>query len=227
MLLVVDVGNTNTVFGVFKDGEMTGTWRIVTDQSRSEDEFAVLVGELLNLSNLSLQNVSEMAIACVVPPIQPVLTEFAEKYLNLQPLFVGPGTRTGMPILYDNPKEVGADRIANAIAGYEIYGGPLIIIDFGTATTVDAISRNGEYLGGAIAPGILASMENLFLKAAKLPKVEFKRQEKVIGKNTVESIQSGTFFWLFSAGGGNHVPPLGIDSLQGDVYVASLLKIGD
>lgn len=198
MLLAVDVGNTHTVFGVFEESRLVATWRMVSDQSKTEDELAVLVDAMFRMSNVSIRRVQQMAVACVVPPIQPILSAFAVKYLRIQPVVLGPGTRTGMPILYDNPREVGADRIANAVAGYEIYGGPLVIIDFGTATTFDAVSGKGEYLGGAIAPGILPSMENLFLRAAKLPKVEFKRQDRVIGKNTVQSIQSGTFFGYLS-----------------------------
>lgn len=194
MLLVVDVGNTNTVFGVYREKELLSHWRIRTIHGQTADEFGMLVWNLFRWAGLPMEEVRAVVVSCVVPPLLRAIHELCQRYFNLRPLVVGPGIRTGMPILYDNPKEVGADRIVNAVAAYEKYKQGVIVIDFGTATTFDVISPKGEYLGGAIAPGIGVASEALFQKTAQLPKVEFSKPLSVVGKNTVSSIQSGLFW---------------------------------
>ncbi|MFQ5882104.1 MAG: type III pantothenate kinase [Candidatus Methylomirabilales bacterium] len=194
MLLAVDIGNTNTVLGLFRERELLHHWRVATRREGTPDEYGILLKNLFEVVGVSRSGVTGMIMASVVPPLQPVFEEMAKGYLNLTPLVVGPGIRTGMPILYDNPREVGADRIVNAVAAYETYGGPAIVVDFGTATTFDAISARGEYVGGVIAPGVGASAEALFERAAKLPRVEIVRPRGVIGKNTVGSMQAGLFY---------------------------------
>lgn len=193
-LLVIDVGNTNTVLGVFQGEELRYHWRIATDTERTVDEFCVVLKELFDLHGLSFQEVRGISVSSVVPPVTPVIEALARRYFGVRPLIVGPGVKTGMPILYDNPAEVGADRIVNAVAAYEEHRRELIVVDFGTATTFDCISAKGEYLGGAIAPGILISMEALFQRASKLPRVEFAKPKRVIGRNTTLSMQSGIFY---------------------------------
>jgi type III pantothenate kinase len=194
MLLVIDIGNTNIVLGVYQKKKLIVHWRVETDRERTEDEYAALLKGLFAISDLKFEDIGDAIISCVVPPILPIFENLSKKYFNASPLIVGPGIKTGIPILYDNPKEVGADRIVNAVAGYERYGGPLIIVDFGTATTFDAVSQKGEYLGGVIAPGVGISMEALFERAAKLPKVELVKPETVIGRNTISSMQSGAIY---------------------------------
>lgn len=191
MILVFDVGNTNIVLGIFKDRELVQNWRLSTARHRTDDEYGMLLKELFASAGLSMASIRAVVLSSVVPPINTTLERACQKYFHVDPLFVGPGIKTGMPIKYENPREVGADRIVNAVAGYEQYGGPLIIVDFGTATTFCAISARGEYLGGAIAPGIGISTEALFARAAKLPRVELVKPPTVIGKNTVNSMQSG------------------------------------
>ncbi len=191
MLLAVDVGNTNIVLGVFKGEELAGSWRVETERFRMPDEWAVLFSSLLSWRGLSLKDVTAVSLSSVVPSLTVSIREMAERYLNVQPLVVGPGVRTGVRILYDNPREVGADRIVNALAAFHKYGGPAIVVDFGTATTFDAISEKGDYLGGAIAPGITVSTDALFRYAAKLPSIELVLPSRAIGKNTVESMQAG------------------------------------
>lgn len=191
MLLVFDVGNTNIVLGVFEGNKLKEHWRISTITQRTADEYAVLLNVLFNGSQLDLKTVEAIVISSVVPPLMLALNQMSIKYFGFSPLVVGPGIKTGIQIKYDNPREVGADRIVNAIAGYELYGGPLIIVDFGTATTFCAITSKGDYLGGAISPGIGISTEALFSRAAKLPRVELVKPAGVIGKNTVSSMQSG------------------------------------
>ena len=191
MLLAVDVGNTQTSFGVFDGDELCCSWRISTNKEETADELAVTLTNLLNLQGLKLKDIDAIIISSVVPHCTASLIEMAQSIFKLEAIVVGPGTKTGIPILYDNPHEVGADRIANAVAAYDIYGGPVIVVDFGTATTFDAISSKGEYLGGAIAPGIETSAEALFEMAAKLSQVDLKVPSKAIGKNTTESLQSG------------------------------------
>lgn len=191
MYLAIDVGNTNNVIGLFSNDKLLTHWRIRTEWNRTADEYWVLIKEFILMNSVEAETIDDIIISCVVPPLIPVLTEMSKKYFSCEPLVVGPGIKTGISILYKNPAEVGADRIVNAVAAYEKYGGPLIIVDFGTATTFDAVSKNGEYLGGAIFPGVQISMEALFKNTAKLPRVDLVTPEKVIGKSTVESIQSG------------------------------------
>ncbi|WP_020676636.1 type III pantothenate kinase [Geopsychrobacter electrodiphilus] len=194
MLLVIDVGNSNTVMGAYLGKELVSDWRIATDKDRTVDEYAMLVHNLFNLAGMKFDQLSAVMISCVVPPMLNSLEALCRKYFKLVPLVVGPGVKTGMPILYDNPKEVGADRIVNAVAAYDKWHCGMIVVDFGTATTFDVISAAGEYQGGAIAPGIGISADALFARASKLPRVEFSRPPQVVAKNTVNSIQAGIFF---------------------------------
>lgn len=194
MLLVIDVGNTNTVLGMYRGNELVRSWRVTTDKSRTVDEYAMLIHELFRISGIHFTDIRDVIISCVVPPMLKILEDLSRDYFRLRPYIVGPGIKTGMPIQYDNPREVGADRIVNAVAAYEKYRRSLIIVDFGTATTFDFISARGEYQGGAIAPGLSISAEALFERASKLPRVEFSRPPQVIAKNTVNSMQSGIFF---------------------------------
>lgn len=194
MLLVIDVGNTNIVFGVFKDEELLYDWRIATERDRTSDEYGLLFEQIFRYHKIDPAEVENVIISSVVPPLMHTLPAMSAKYFNIDPIVVGPGVKTGMNIKYDNPREVGADRIVNAVAAYEKYGGPLIIVDFGTAITFCAISKEGEYLGGAIAPGIKISTEALFMRTAKLPKVEIAKPDKVIARNTINSIQAGVVY---------------------------------
>lgn len=194
MLLVIDVGNSNTVLGLYRGEELVRDWRISTDKSRTVDEYAMLVHELFRLGRLEFSHIRDVIISSVVPPMVNTLAELCRSYFGLDPHIVGPGIKTGMPIQYDDPREVGADRIVNAVAAYERKGCSLIVVDFGTATTFDYISARGEYQGGAIAPGLGISAEALFARASKLPRVEFVRPPQVIAKNTVNSIQAGILF---------------------------------
>jgi type III pantothenate kinase len=194
MLLVIDVGNTNTVLGMYRENMLVRNWRVTTDKARTIDEYAMLIHELFRLSDIHFTDIGDVIVSCVVPPMLNTLEGLCRQYFELKPYIVGPGIKTGMPIQYDNPREVGADRIVNAVAAYEKYRRSLIIVDFGTATTFDFISSRGEYQGGAIAPGMVISAEALFEKASKLPRVEFVRPPQVIAKNTVNSMQSGIFF---------------------------------
>lgn len=193
MILVFDVGNTNIVLGIYEGNKLLEFWRIATDMQKTADEYGILIKQLFVHESYKPEGVEAVVISSVVPTIMYTLEHMTRKYFNKEALVVGPGVKTGMNIKYDNPKEVGADRIVNAVAGYELYGGPLIIVDFGTATTYCAISKNGEYLGGAISPGVRISMDALYQRTAKLPRVELVKPETVICKNTVNSIQSGVF----------------------------------
>lgn len=194
MILVFDVGNTNIVLGVYEGKELLKYWRISTDKNKTSDEYGMLINQLFEYNGFKLNEVEAVIISSVVPPLMYSLQAMSIKYCNKEPLIVGPGIKTGMNIRYDNPKQVGADRIVNAVAAYEKYGGPTIIVDFGTATTFCAVSEEGDYLGGAIAPGIKISSEALFQKAAKLPKIELIKPKTVICKNTVSSMQSGIIY---------------------------------
>lgn len=224
MLLALDVGNTNTVLGLYRldegppgaaasivrgpddagstpgpgggNGELklAAHWRVTTHRTQTADEYGVLFVNLFQMSGISVEQVKHIIISSVVPPIESTLRRVCEKYFHLQPLFVEPGIKTGMPVLVDNPTELGADRLVNAIAAYERYGGPCIVVDFGTATTFDVISAKGEYLGGAIAPGLGISADALFARAARLGRVDVKRPPKVIGTNTVTHLQSGLYY---------------------------------
>ncbi len=194
MLITIDVGNTNIVLGLFQKSKLLYHWRISTARQQTEDEYGILLKNLMACSGLEFKNIKGIIISTVVPPLVPALVAMSEKYFALPPLVVGPGIKTGLNIRMDNPREVGADRIVNAVAAIHLYDTPLIIVDFGTATTFCAISSRGEYLGGAIAPGIGISTEALFQRAAKLPRVEFLCPQKIIGKDTVSSMQSGIYF---------------------------------
>jgi type III pantothenate kinase len=194
MLLVIDVGNTNTVFGAYEGALLRHHFRLETRSNRTPDETGILLAQLFGHAGIALNAFSATICSSVVPPMQFGLDQMVRKYLGHSPLFVGPGVRTGMPILYENPREVGADRIVNSVAAYERWKQGLIIVDFGTATTFDAVSPRGEYLGGAISPGIVISMEALFQHASKLPRVEFQRPERAVGRNTITSMQSGLVY---------------------------------
>jgi type III pantothenate kinase len=211
MLLVIDVGNTHTVLGVFEEvahrpGEdVTGTeaaryqrlvanWRVGSHLTRTVDEYGVIFRNLFSMDNLEVSAVDGIVISSVVPPLDSVLRQVCERYFNTKPLFIEPGVKTGMQVLYDNPAEVGADRIVNAVAAFEKYGGPCVIVDFGTATTFDCVSKKGEYMGGVICPGIGISADALFQRTARLPRVEIRKPTRVIGSNTVGSLQSGLYY---------------------------------
>lgn len=194
MLLVIDVGNTNIVLGIFKDQELVDHWRVSTDRLRTTDEYGVLIRHLFYLNGVNSEEIDAIIISSVVPPVMPTLERMCQRYFGLTPLVIGPGVKTGMDIKYDNPREVGADRIVNAAAAYEKFGGPVIIIDFGTATTFCAVDKKGTYLGGAICPGIGISTDALVQRTAKLPRIEVVQAEKVICRNTVESMQAGVFY---------------------------------
>lgn len=194
MLLVVDAGNTNIVIGVYNGKKLVGDFRISTTQIRTADEYGILLIDLLEKSNLNYEDIEAAAVSSVVPNIMYSLEHAVRKYFKTEPLVVGPGIKTGINIKYDNPKEVGADRIVNAVAGHEIYKCPLIIIDFGTATTFCSVGAKGDYFGGAITPGIKISSDALFEKAAKLPRIELVKPPAVICKNTVQSMQAGIIY---------------------------------
>jgi type III pantothenate kinase len=194
MLLAIDVGNTAITIGVFRTEELIASGSIATVRNRTVDELGLLFSQLLVAKSISPEEITGVVVSCVVPQLLHSVEEMAEMYFNSKALVLKPGVKTGMPILYENPQEVGADRIANSVAAYQKVGGPCIIVDFGTATTFDAISKKGEYLGGLIAPGPDISAEALFLRAAKLPRVDFAKPPELIGKSTVTSIQAGLFY---------------------------------
>src|SRR5713226_9323337 len=211
MLLVIDVGNTNTVLGVFARatesqadgdssdralpyGRLVANWRVGSHLARTVDEYGVIFRNLFSMENLEVSDVHGIVISSVVPPLDSVLRQVCERYFKTKPLFIEPGVKTGMPVHYDNPAEVGADRIVNAVAAFEKYGGPCVIVDFGTATTFDCVSAKGEYLGGVICPGIGISADALFSRTARLPRVEIRKPARVIGTNTVGSLQSGLYY---------------------------------
>src|SRR5258708_4553783 len=213
MLLVLDVGNTNTVLGVFardanaqggdagdssRNGRLVTHWRVATRQASTVDEYGVLFRNLFSMANLEVAEIHGIVISSVVPPLDPVLRQVCERYFNSKPLFIEPGVKTGMPVHYDNPAEVGADRIVNAVAAFEKYGGPCVGVDFGTATTFDCVSGKGEYMGGVICPGIGISADALFQRTARLPRVEIRKPARVIGSNTVGSLQSGLYYGYLS-----------------------------
>src|SRR5579864_732555 len=194
MLLTIDIGNTNTVLGVFRGEELIANWRLTTAREQTVDEYGVLTRNLFALAGLDRNDITGVIISSVVPPVNWTLGEMSRVYLGKKALFVEMGVKTGMAVLVDNPAEVGADRIVNAVAAFHLYGGPCIVVDFGTAITFDAISAKGEYLGGVIAPGLGIAAEALFARAAKLPRVEIKDPGKVIGTNTVTHIQAGLYY---------------------------------
>jgi type III pantothenate kinase len=213
MLLVLDVGNTNTVLGVFakaakaapaasRAGErgsshyelLVANWRVATIATETVDEYGVLFRNLFAMDNLEAKGIHGIVISSVVPPLDSTLAQVCERYFNSKPLFIEPGVKTGMPVHYDNPAEVGADRIVNSVAAYEKYGGPCVVVDFGTATTFDCVSRKGEYMGGVICPGIGISADALFERTARLPRVDIRKPAQIIGSNTVGSLQSGLYY---------------------------------
>jgi type III pantothenate kinase len=194
MLLALDVGNSNTVLGVFREKKLVANWRLTTARDRTVDEYGILTRDLFTLAELEPREIGGVIISSVVPPLNSTLAGMAERYFDRKALFVEPGVKTGMAILVENPYEVGADRIVNGIAAFHKYGGPCIVVDFGTATTIDVISARCEYLGGTIIPGIGISADALFGRAARLFRVEVRDPGKVIGRNTVEQMQAGLYY---------------------------------
>lgn len=194
MLLVFDVGNTNIVLGLYDGDKMIYHWRVATNELKTADEYAASLGMMFQLDGVTFDMVTDIIISSVVPPVNPTLEYLCRRYFHVEPMMVGPGMKTGLNILYDNPRELGADRIVNAVAGITLYGGPLIIIDLGTATTFCAIDEKKRYLGGAVTPGIGISMEALFQRASKLPRIELTPASSVICKNTVSAMQSGIYY---------------------------------
>ncbi len=194
MLLAIDIGNTDTTLGVFHGEKLRATWHIATEVHRMPDEYAAILLNLLRYQGLEVKDIGEVTLCSVVPPMVTTFEALSRRYFNVSPLVVGAGVKTGVRILVDNPREVGADRIVNAAAVHRIYGGPVIITDLGTATTFDAVSRDGDYLGGVIASGIVTAAEALFTRAAMLPRVELTRPKKAIGTSTVSAMQSGLIF---------------------------------
>lgn len=194
LLIAIDVGNTNTVCGVFSEGQWLGDFRLSTDIDRTSDEYAALLMPLLGAHGLDLTRTSGVIICSVVPPLNPCFEALSRSYFHCKPVFVEPGVKTGLPIRYENPTEVGADRIVNAIAARTAYGAPVIVVDFGTATTFDVVNAEGEYAGGVISPGLVISAEALFSHASRLYEIDVKRPDRLIGRNTAGAIQSGLYF---------------------------------
>ncbi|PYV52895.1 MAG: type III pantothenate kinase [Acidobacteria bacterium] len=202
MLLVIDVGNSNTVLGVFERAPsdparyegLAANWRVTTIVTQTVDEYGVLFRNLFSMDKIDVKGISGIVISSVVPPLDSTLRKVCERYFNTKPLFIEPGIKTGMPVLYDNPAEVGADRIVNSVAAFEKHGGPCIVVDFGTATTFDCVSAKGEYMGGVICPGLGISADALFEKTARLPRVDIRKPPRVVGTTTVGSLQSGLYY---------------------------------
>lgn len=194
MLLAIDIGNTNVVLGVFEGERLRESWRIGTKASITADEYAVIVKDLFAFSGIDFRQIDGIIISTVVPPLLSIMSEMARKYFKLDPMVVTSELKTGITLKYENPREIGADRIVNAAAAFRLYGGPLIIIDFGTATTFCAVTKKGEYLGGAITPGVKISAEALYQRAAKLPRVELTRPRTIIGRDTVSAMQAGILY---------------------------------
>jgi type III pantothenate kinase len=196
MLLAIDVGNTNTVLGLYNPDspELVADWRVTTHKNQTSDEYGVLFLSLFAMRQIDISKITGIVVSSVVPPLDTTIRRLCERYFGLRPVFVEPGIKTGMPLLVDNPAELGADRIVNGVAAFARYGGPIIVVDFGTATTFDVISVRGEYLGGVIAPGLGISADALFSRAAKLARVDIKRPPRVIGTNTIAHLQSGLFY---------------------------------
>lgn len=194
MLLAIDIGNTNIVWGVFEGETLIADWRVRTDLAKTTDEYAILLLDLLRVKNIQPDGLDGVVLSSVVPPLTTIFEELSERYFHRLPLTISCELDTGLTLRYENPREIGSDRIVNAAAAHRLYGGPIIIVDFGTATTFCAVTAKGEYLGGAIAPGLRISAEALFSRAAKLPKVEMVRPKSVIGRDTVTSMQAGLIF---------------------------------
>jgi type III pantothenate kinase len=200
MLLVIDVGNTNTVLGVYKPDpqeqytQLVAHWRVSTTKTQTTDEYGVLFRNLFSMAEIEARAIHGIIISSVVPPMDSTLRQVCERYFHTKPIFIEPGVKTGMPVLYDNPAEVGADRIVNGVAAFEKYGGPCVVVDFGTATTFDVVSAKGEYMGGMITPGIGISADALFARTARLPRVDIRKPSKIVGTNTIASLQSGLYY---------------------------------
>ncbi len=194
MLLAINIGNTNIRIGVYQQKKLIAHWKLATNREWTSDEFGLYFVQFFNYEKLNISDIEAVIVASVVPPIMYSFEHAIEKYLKRKPILIGPGLKTGINVKYDNPRELGADRIASAVAAYEIYGGPVIVVDFGTATTFNAISSKGEFLGGAICPGIKISAEALYQRTAKLPRIDLTKHDEVIGRSTSVSMQSGVFF---------------------------------
>ena len=194
MLLVIDIGNSNIVMGTYEGKTLMKHWRISTDSQKTGDEYGMLINDLFRYQGVSISDVADIIISSVVPPLVVPFVKMCERYFKIHPLVVGPGIKTGIKLNYENPRAIGADRIVNAVGAYENYGGPLIVIDIGTATTFDVVADNGDFLGGVIAPGINASAESLFSSTAKLPRIELVPPKNVIGRNTISCMQSGIIY---------------------------------
>lgn len=194
MLLVFDIGNTQTVVGVFSGEKIIANWKLATDRQRTDDEYGVLLKTLFRDSDLETNQIEAAVLSSVVPPVTGVFERMVAKYFLVHPLVIGPGVKTGLAFKYENPREIGADRVVNAVAAIKFHGPPLIVVDFGTATTFCAIAPNGEYQGGAVAPGLGISSEALFQRTAKLPRVEIEKPKTIIGKNTISAMQAGIFY---------------------------------
>ena len=194
MFLAIDIGNTNVTMGVFEGEKIRHTWRMETDIHKMPDEYATTLMTLLQFRKIDLKDIKEVALCSTVAPLIPIFVEFLKDYFKISPLVVGPGVKTGIRVRFDNPKEVGADRIVNTVAGFKLYGGPTIVVDLGTATTFDVISKEGDFIGGAIAPGPMTAAEALFSRTAALPRIQFVHPQKAIGTNTITAMQSGIMF---------------------------------
>ena len=194
MLLALDIGNTNMVMGFYENSDLKNRWRLSTNTNKSVDEYGILMKNILEVSNLDIRKIKSIIISSVVPDVTTLIVKSCIKYLNIEPIVVGPGIKTGMNIEYDNPKSLGSDRLVNCVSGYHKYGGPLIVVDMGTAITIDAVDDKGVFLGGTISPGVQISAEGLFNRTSKLPRVEITEPKEVIGINTIESIQSGFYY---------------------------------
>jgi len=194
MFLAIDIGNTNVTLGIFEGEKLRCTWRLETDIHRMPDEYASTMLNLMIFQRIKVTDIKEIALCSTVAPLIPIFTELLKNYLNITPLIVGPGVKTGTRIRMDNPREVGSDRIVNTVAGFRLYGGPTIVVDLGTATTFDTISKEGDFIGGAIAPGPMTAAEALFSRTAALPRIQFVHPQKAIGTNTITAMQSGIMF---------------------------------
>jgi len=194
MILVVDIGNTNIVIGVYKGNELVGNWKMVTKNEKTSDEYGIFILNLLEYNNIDHHNINSAIVSSVVPNVMYSFESAIKKFFNIGPIIVGPGTKTGITMMNDNPREVGADRIVGVVAAYEAYGGPLIVIDFGTATTYDVVSEKGEYRYGITSPGIQISADAMWQRTAQLPKIEIKKPDSILARNTVTSMQAGLFY---------------------------------
>lgn len=194
MFLAIDIGNTNVTMGIFDGDRLRCTWRLETNIHKMPDEYAINLLNLIQFQKISISDIKEVALCSTVPPLIPIFVELLDSYFNLKPLVITAGVKTGVRIRMDNPREVGADRIVNTVAGYKLYGGPTIIVDLGTATTFDTISKEGDFIGGAVAPGPMTAAEALFSRTAALPRIQFVHPQKAIGTNTISAMQSGIMF---------------------------------